>query len=183
MTTQPIPHAPACAPRLFVGLPGSQQLPTPPYDPAMFAAADAESGRAGREAGPAQDSARLPSILVVEDEDPVRNALVQMIRDLSSIGDVVGVDSGEAAVAELSGAARPYTFALIDLNLPGMSGLATLDEIEKSDPRVGVYLMTSEGDCAEARAAEARGLKVYDKWSLTLDFIGTLFGGVDEEAG
>lgn len=63
--------------------------------------------------------ARRPRVLLIEDEDLVRHALM---RALASTADVVGVESAETAVTTLQANAA-FDVVLSDLQLPGMSGM------------------------------------------------------------
>jgi two-component system phosphate regulon response regulator PhoB len=74
------------------------------------------------------------SILVVEDNDDSRNAMVVMIESFGYI--VRPFASGEAALAEIREDAkngRKLDLALLDIMMPGMDGYEVLVEIKKID--------------------------------------------------
>jgi DNA-binding NtrC family response regulator len=89
-------------------------------------------------------------ILVVDDEPNTRLALAELLRDEGY--EVETAEDGADALAKLAGCAAGL--ALIDLNLPGMGGLALLAEIKARDPACSVVLLTSY-DAAEAAAMRA----------------------------
>jgi HAMP domain-containing protein/CheY-like chemotaxis protein/signal transduction histidine kinase len=68
---------------------------------------------------------RVRRLLVVEDDEVQRKSIVELIGN----GDVVidAVDSGEAALAALE--AEPFDCVVLDLRLPGMSGLELMKAI------------------------------------------------------
>lgn len=74
------------------------------------------------------------SILVVEDNDDSRNAIVVMIESFGY--SVRAFASGEAAIAEIREDAKngsKLDLALLDIMMPGMDGYEVLVEIKKID--------------------------------------------------
>ena len=57
---------------------------------------------------------------------------------------------------------------LSDVNMPGMSGMELLEEVRKTWPRVGVFMITAYGDPATEREAKARGASSF--FSKPIDF-------------
>jgi DNA-binding NtrC family response regulator len=85
----------------------------------------------------------------VEDEPRLREILSSA---MSSWG--FGVDtarSGEEALRAMENDARDI--ALLDLNLPGMSGIELFERIRERWPETAVVILTGFGDLAAARAA------------------------------
>ena len=66
------------------------------------------------------------SVLVVDDEDAVRNVLVRMLQ-ASGYG-VTGVGTAEAAIAVIEGGGR-FDLVICDQRMPGMSGSECLERI------------------------------------------------------
>lgn len=87
-----------------------------------------------------------PSVLLVDDEDRFRTTLAKM---LAFEGLEVGAAaSGEAALEELK--ARPYDVVLLDVRMPGLSGVETLREIRKLSPLTEVIVLTGHASLEDA---------------------------------
>jgi len=92
-------------------------------------------------------------ILVVDDDPAIRGSLR---RALESAGHAVGeAGDAEAALARL--AARPPDVVLLDINLPGLDGLAALARIREDLPETCVIMVTGEATVANAMRAGQRG--------------------------
>ncbi len=72
-----------------------------------------------------------PTILVVDDERNIRRTLELVLRGEGY--DVAEADSAESALDLLSNGARPVDLAIVDLMLPGMSGLDLLDKVRADE--------------------------------------------------
>ncbi len=95
----------------------------------------------------------MAKILVVDDE---RNVLRAFDDILSSRGhEVVGVRGAEEALAQLkqSGA----DLVIMDIRLPGMSGLDALGQIKQLEPMLPVIVMTGQTTTSTAIEATKRG--------------------------
>ncbi len=89
-----------------------------------------------------------PTILLVDDEERFRQNLQKM---LSAYGLMVtAVGSGAEALAEL--ARQPYDVMLLDMRMPGLSGLETLAALKKDYPDIEVIVLT--GHASVDTAAE-----------------------------
>ncbi len=83
-----------------------------------------------------------PPVLLVDDDEFVRRA---MRRALGSLGyDAVDATSGEAALEEL--ARGQFTFALVDLRMPGMGGHAAIRAAAAKYPTLPLVGMSGNGD-------------------------------------
>src|SRR5437867_98647 len=92
-----------------------------------------------------------PAVLIVEDERVARKALGAL---LSASGfPTRGAESAEEALDLLDRQPAPRV-ALVDLNLPGMSGLEFIRHLQRRSPDVHTVLMTGAGDDALARSEE-----------------------------
>jgi signal transduction histidine kinase/CheY-like chemotaxis protein len=78
------------------------------------------------------------AVLVVDDEDLVRLACVAMVR--STRRPVVGVASGQEAVEQVRSSPGRFRVAIVDLSMPGMDGMATLEALLAEDPSLRVIL-------------------------------------------
>lgn len=101
------------------------------------------AGAAFRLRLPAPASLRL---LVVDDEASVR----EMLADVCAVeGHEVRLADGSEAARDLLGR-EPLDVAVVDLRLPGRSGLDLARDIREADPAIGIVLMTGWGGFAEA---------------------------------
>ncbi len=101
-------------------------------------------------------NAQLPSILVVDDDDVFRRVLV---RELRASGLRVGeLSRGEDVESPLL--TDTYDVVVLDLKMPGMDGIATLERIKKVRPLVEVVILTAHGSVETA--VEALKLGAFD---------------------
>ncbi|NIQ39028.1 MAG: response regulator [Proteobacteria bacterium] len=94
-------------------------------------------------------------ILVVDDELGPRESLRMILKPSY---DVVTIDSGAAALEYLED--HPVDLITLDLKMPGMSGLDTLEQIRQSNPEVMVIIVTGYGTFKSV--VEAIRLDVFD---------------------
>ena len=81
-----------------------------------------------------------PRILVVDDEEAVRNVLV---RALALWGyEVDAAHDGETALAHLSRSPDGYACVLLDLAMPGIGGHATYRQLKQVNTTLPVVLMS-----------------------------------------
>src|SRR3954447_13043665 len=81
------------------------------------------------------------AVLLVEDERVSRRALTALL-DASGYS-TEAVESAEDALKALRGGRHAPEVALIDLNLPGMSGLDLIDRLKQLAPDVFPVLITA----------------------------------------
>jgi DNA-binding NtrC family response regulator len=97
------------------------------------------------------------SILVIDDEAEIREGLELL---LSSEGySVTSAETGEAGLARLE--QDPFDLLLLDVSLPGRSGLDLLPDIRQRDPHLPVVLITAYGSIDMARQAFKSGAQDY----------------------
>ncbi len=103
------------------------------------------------------------NVLVVDDERELREALLQAITALGH--NVVLAENGEEALRIMHerGLDTPASIhiALLDVNMPGMSGLEVLREIRYLDPSVSVLIITAHGNIRDAVEAMREGAYNY----------------------
>src|SRR5262245_32028603 len=91
-------------------------------------------------------SAEDRTLLFVEDDGPLRDRLVRAMRDRGY--ETTGVADHQSALE----AARRESpeLALVDLRLPGESGLAVIRDLKELDPGTVVVVLTGYGSIATA---------------------------------
>jgi two-component system OmpR family response regulator len=96
-------------------------------------------------------------ILIVDDEAGIRFSLEET---LSRDGyQVTTAESGEAALACV--AAQPFDLVLIDLRLPGMSGMEVLTTLRQQAPDTAVVVLTAHASLETAVEALRQGAHDY----------------------
>ncbi|HEX3357606.1 MAG TPA: response regulator [Tepidisphaeraceae bacterium] len=88
-------------------------------------------------------------VLVVEDERRLRAVLLDMIPELGF--DASGASSAEEAMSIM--AENPHEILLLDLQLPGMSGMDFFEQVRQRWPGTQVVILTAFGDLEAARRA------------------------------
>lgn len=81
------------------------------------------------------------SILIVDDEAPIRALLTEV---LSSKYQCYGVETAREALSLME--SQFFHLALVDLGLPGMSGLALCRLISKGTPRTVIVVVSGDSD-------------------------------------
>ena len=93
-------------------------------------------------------------VLIVDDDGSIRRALSGTLQGMGFAVDVAS--TGEAALHLVGQTA--FDVVLLDINMPGMGGIRTCREIRKSQPRLGILMLTvrdSEEDKVAALDAGA----------------------------
>ena len=103
------------------------------------------------------DGASGPAILVVEDEAAVRTLIVRALGSLG--GTVETAATGDEARARLASGSADVV--LLDLMLPGVSGLDLLAEAQAQDPDRMVVVLTGRADEPSIVEAMRRGAMEY----------------------
>ena len=101
------------------------------------------------------DSTELIRLLIVDDHPIVRDGLVAILHEGEPDLEVVGEagDGNEAVVAWRK--LRP-TVTIMDLQLPGQTGVEAIKAIRREDPEARVLVLTTfDGDADIQRALEA----------------------------
>src|SRR5256714_3713855 len=97
--------------------------------------------------------ARHGSILIIDDEEIMREILETL---LSREGYSVRVASGGAEGVELA-RSIPFDAAIVDVMMPGMDGMAVLEQLKKLDDDLPVIMITAFASVENAIAAMKRG--------------------------
>jgi len=95
---------------------------------------------AARPSSPDVTAAEPCRVLLVDDEEEVRRAAKHM---LEALGHEVGVAAeGIEALAHYDAAKGAFDVVLLDLTMPGMDGIATLEQFRERAPDLPVVLMS-----------------------------------------
>lgn len=108
--------------------------------------------------------ARKIQILVVDDDAGHRVALATLLNDWGY--GVSRAENGQAAIDLCK--QSPFDLVLMDVRMPGMSGLEALREIKAYNPAIPVIIMTAYSDVGNAVEALKSG--AYDYLTKPLDF-------------
>jgi two-component system nitrogen regulation response regulator NtrX len=98
----------------------------------------------------------MSAILIVDDEAGVRASLGAVLRDEGYTVDVV--ESGEAALSQIT--RRAYDLILLDIWLPGIDGLATLERLRER--RADAQVIMISGHASVEAAVRATKLGAFD---------------------
>lgn len=100
-------------------------------------------------------SGRNPAIILVEDEPDILIILHRLMRDLTGGYDIITVNSGADALAQI--ALRRVPLVITDYNMPGMNGLQLAASIKETSPDTSVVMITAYATPElEKRAREQR---------------------------
>ena len=105
------------------------------------------------------------AVLVVDDEPGVRSALTGVLRDEGH--EVDTADSGEACLDRLARAA--YDVVLLDIWLPGIDGLTTLQRLRDRQVDAAVVMISGHGNIESAVRAIKMGAFDFIEKPLSLD--------------
>src|SRR5215813_3085585 len=98
-------------------------------------------------------SSSLGCILIIDDEVEIRESL-QTLLEFEGY-EVEVAESGEEGIAKLGD--RSFDLLLLDLALPGRSGIEILPEIRSLDPQISVIMITAYGTVEDAVRAMQTG--------------------------
>ncbi|MFC1508214.1 response regulator [Candidatus Omnitrophota bacterium] len=97
------------------------------------------------------------SLLVVDDEENIRRLLVEFFRTKDY--KVVEAESGEKAL-EIARSEK-FSMVLLDIDMPGMNGIATLPKLLEIDPKLGIVMVTGNQDDEKVGKAMELGASGY----------------------
>jgi len=104
----------------------------------------------------------MTRLLLIEDHASLAQAIAALMHLEGDLEVVAILDRGDGAVEQLS--ATPADVAIVDLDLPGMSGVDIVVAIREAHPTVGCIVLTALTDAVElGRAVEAGAAAVLHK--------------------
>lgn len=101
----------------------------------------------------AHDDTKIRRLLVVEDEDPIRELVSTALRFRGF--DVTPVDSGREALA--SARNNPFDLLLLDVNLPDLDGFEVCRKLRADGNQVPVVFLTARDDPSDLRVGFTGG--------------------------
>lgn len=112
-------------------------------------------------------------VLCVDDHPLMRDGIafaLQSQKDMELVGQAVDGEEALRLFREL----RPHV-TLMDLQMPGMNGIATIEAIKKEFPKARIVVLTTySGDVQAARALKAGAVGYLLKSMLRNELIGTI---------
>jgi FixJ family two-component response regulator len=102
-------------------------------------------------------SRRRLLVAIVDDEEPVRRALRRLF--LSAGIDVETFASGYEFLGSVK--TQPPDCAVLDLHLPGLTGLDVLERLAEANVRVPTVVVTGHDQAGLAEKALAAGASIY----------------------
>lgn len=125
------------------------------------------------------DELSKPLLLLVDDDETFRQVLQ---RAMSRRGyDVIAADSVDAGVRLAK--ANPPEFAVVDLRMPGASGLELVKALHELDDQTRIVVLTGYASIATAVEAIKLGAVHYLAKPATADEIITAFGRIEGQTG
>jgi two-component system, NarL family, invasion response regulator UvrY len=100
-------------------------------------------------------------VLLVDDHAVVRRGMRAILEDELAGVTVSEADSGEAALATLGTGTAPLDVVVLDLSMPGRSGIDLLAEIKHRHPKLPVLIMSLHGEEQFAMRALRAGASGY----------------------
>jgi len=79
-------------------------------------------------------------IIVADDHAVVRKGLKQILLEMSGVKAVEEVDNGPALIERIT--KENFDFVILDISMPGQSGLLTLKEIKDRKPKLPVLILS-----------------------------------------
>ncbi len=92
----------------------------------------------------------MPKVLLVDDEDRFRQSLARRLRPRG--WEAVEVSNGEDAIKKIR-TDREIDIVILDLRMPEMDGLQTLDEMRAFNPAIQAIILTGHGSLDSATNA------------------------------
>lgn len=97
-----------------------------------------------------------PTLLVVDDDEPFRTRLARALTDRG-----FAVTAAGSADEALTAVSESPEYAVIDLRMPGRSGLELLAALKERDPNTRVVMLTGYGSIPTAVEATKKGATAY----------------------
>ena len=122
-----------------------------------------------------------PRILIVDDDPALLEALPEALRLRMSELAVETCDSAPDALGKIAG--EDYDAIVTDIKMPGMDGLALLEEIQRLRPETPTLLITGHGEHDLAVQALRRGAYDYIQKPIDREYFVASLGRAIEKRG
>ena len=99
-------------------------------------------------------------LLICDDHPPIRTALRLLARQVDPTSDVTETGNARDLVEVLRGR-RDFDLLVLDLQLPGMSGLSVLSEVKQLRPELAVLVLSADESPQSVDAALQAGASSY----------------------
>ncbi len=109
-------------------------------------------------------NAKITSVLVLDDEDILRESLAMFLE--SHDFEVTEASSGEAALDALG--RHPADVAIVDIRLPGMTGLEFIEQARRRWPRLHFLIYTGSTEFRLGQETAAAGVRPPDIFAKPL---------------
>jgi PAS domain S-box-containing protein len=103
------------------------------------------------------EPATIQRVLIVDDHDMVREVAAELLTMLGC--EVAQAASGEEALSIYRAREVPYDLVLLDVSMPGMTGVEAHEELARIDPDVRVVLSSGHAELLVRQEVE-RGLRI-----------------------
>ncbi len=117
------------------------------------AAIEAATTLVPRASDPFQQKLPAMVVMVVDDDNAVRQVTVEMLRDLGC--EVQQAPGGTEALALLAVVAKPPDIVLVDYAMPGMNGLVLARKMREDGLTVPIGMVTGYAELADVEAGES----------------------------
>jgi len=105
------------------------------------------------------DKIQLADVLVVDDHELVRTGMRLLLEDIQRVGEIFEASSGESALKLIT--TKHFDLVLLDINLPGMSGLEAAERILSADPETRIIIVTGRLESGPVRNLLNSGVRGY----------------------
>lgn len=120
----------------------------------------------------------MKKILIVDDDAELRANLTEILKGAGYATDETS--SGAEALNKIH--AKDFDIVLLDLMMPGMSGMEVLTEIKKSRPKIKAIMITAFATVNNAVDAIKKGASEYISKPFKIEELLTIISRVIEEA-
>lgn len=119
---------------------------------------------------------RVIDVLIADDHEIVRSGIRHALERTGTMRVAAEAASGNEAISILT--RTPVDIVLLDVRMPGMDGLACLDEIARRWPGIPVLILSMDENPRTAQDAIARGAAGYMKKTIHPDDLASTVRGI-----
>ncbi len=101
----------------------------------------------------------MAKTVLIVDDDPTQRRILQAVIEKSGFSTLQAADGDSALEIALSTDGKTIDLMLLDLVMPGRSGMETLEELTRRNPELPVIVLTSKGSIDAVVAAMQAGAR------------------------